>query len=113
MLRNSASGPEIGLPGRILAGLLPGRHRLGTYDLFIGMRTEGEYVEVGERVHYPWLWDTRSPSRCFLELFTSLCFTRNSYHFYCLSRSARYVQIRTLLLEKCGSMLIAMQNTNP
>ena len=23
MLRNSASGPEIGLPGRILAGLLP------------------------------------------------------------------------------------------
>jgi hypothetical protein len=27
MLRNSASGPEIGLPGRILAGLLPGKHR--------------------------------------------------------------------------------------
>ncbi len=27
MLRNSASGPEIGLPGRILAGLLPGNHR--------------------------------------------------------------------------------------
>jgi hypothetical protein len=26
MLRNSASGPEIGLPGRILAGLLPGNH---------------------------------------------------------------------------------------
>ena len=24
MLRNSASGPEFGLPGRILAGLLPG-----------------------------------------------------------------------------------------
>ncbi len=27
MLRNSASGPEIGLLGRILAGLLPGKHR--------------------------------------------------------------------------------------
>ncbi len=27
MLRNSASGPEIGLPGRSLAGLQPGRHR--------------------------------------------------------------------------------------
>ncbi len=27
MLRNSASGPETGLPGRILAGLLPGKHR--------------------------------------------------------------------------------------
>ncbi len=27
MLRNSASGPEIGLPGRILVGLLPGKHR--------------------------------------------------------------------------------------
>ncbi len=27
MLRNSASGPEIGLPGRILAGLLTGKHR--------------------------------------------------------------------------------------
>jgi hypothetical protein len=27
MLRNSASGPEICLPGRILAGLLPGKHR--------------------------------------------------------------------------------------
>ncbi len=27
MLRNSASGPELGLPGRILAGLLPGKHR--------------------------------------------------------------------------------------
>jgi hypothetical protein len=28
MLRNSASGPEIGLPGRILAGLLPGKHEI-------------------------------------------------------------------------------------
>ena len=27
MLRNNASGPEIGLPGRIWAGLLPGKHR--------------------------------------------------------------------------------------
>ncbi len=27
MLRNNASGPEIGLPGRILAGLQPGKHR--------------------------------------------------------------------------------------
>ena len=27
MVRNSASGPEIGLPGRILAGLLPGKHQ--------------------------------------------------------------------------------------
>ncbi len=27
ILRNIASGPEIGLPGRILAGLLPGRHQ--------------------------------------------------------------------------------------
>ncbi len=27
MLRNRASGPEIGLPGRILAGLLPGKNR--------------------------------------------------------------------------------------
>ncbi len=27
MLRNSASGAEIGLPGRILAGLLPGKNR--------------------------------------------------------------------------------------
>jgi hypothetical protein len=27
MLRNNASGPEIGLPGRILAGLLPGKHQ--------------------------------------------------------------------------------------
>ncbi len=27
MLRNSASGPEIGLPGRILAKLLPEKHR--------------------------------------------------------------------------------------
>ena len=27
MLRNSASGPEIGLPGRILARLLPGKNR--------------------------------------------------------------------------------------
>ena len=27
MLRNIASGPEIGLPGRVLAGLLPGQHR--------------------------------------------------------------------------------------
>ncbi len=27
MLRSNASGPEIGLPGRILAGLLPGKHR--------------------------------------------------------------------------------------
>jgi hypothetical protein len=27
MLRKSASGPEIGLPGRILAGLLSGKHR--------------------------------------------------------------------------------------
>ncbi len=27
MFRNNASGPEIGLPGRILAGLLPGEHR--------------------------------------------------------------------------------------
>ena len=27
VLRNSASGPEIGLPGWILAGLLPGKHR--------------------------------------------------------------------------------------
>ncbi len=27
MLRNSASGPAIGLPGRISAGLLPGKHR--------------------------------------------------------------------------------------
>jgi hypothetical protein len=26
MLRNSGSGPEIGLPGQILAGLLPGHH---------------------------------------------------------------------------------------
>ncbi len=29
MLRNSASGPEIGLPGWILAGLLPGKPRNG------------------------------------------------------------------------------------
>ena len=28
-LRNSASGPDIGLPGRILAGLLLGKHRHG------------------------------------------------------------------------------------
>ncbi len=28
MLRNSASGPLIGLPGRILHGLLPGKHRI-------------------------------------------------------------------------------------
>ncbi len=28
MLRNSASGPEIGLPGRILAGLQPGKDRI-------------------------------------------------------------------------------------
>ena len=27
MLRNSASGPEIKLPGLILAGLLPGKHQ--------------------------------------------------------------------------------------
>ncbi len=27
LLRNSASGLEIGLPGRISAGLLPGKHR--------------------------------------------------------------------------------------
>ncbi len=27
MLSNIASRPEIGLPGRILAGVLPGRHR--------------------------------------------------------------------------------------
>ncbi len=27
MLRNSASGPHIGLPGQICAGLLPGKHR--------------------------------------------------------------------------------------
>ncbi len=27
MLRNSASGLAIGLPGRILAGLIPGKHR--------------------------------------------------------------------------------------
>ncbi len=27
MFRNNASGPEIGLPGRILARLLPGKHR--------------------------------------------------------------------------------------
>ncbi len=27
MLRNGASGPEIGLPGTILAGMLPGKHR--------------------------------------------------------------------------------------
>ena len=27
MLRDSASGPSIGLPGWILAGLLPGKHR--------------------------------------------------------------------------------------
>ncbi len=27
MLRNSASGPEIGLPGRILAGLLPRKYQ--------------------------------------------------------------------------------------
>ncbi len=27
MLRNSASGPELGLPGRIFAALLPGKHR--------------------------------------------------------------------------------------
>ncbi len=27
MLRNNASGPEIGLPGRILAGLLPEKHQ--------------------------------------------------------------------------------------
>ncbi len=26
MLHSGASGPEIGLPGRILAGLLPGKH---------------------------------------------------------------------------------------
>ncbi len=26
VLRNSASGPESGLPGRVLAGLLPGKH---------------------------------------------------------------------------------------
>ncbi len=26
MLCNGASGPEIGLPGRIVAGLLPGKH---------------------------------------------------------------------------------------
>ncbi len=29
MLRNNASGPEIGLPGRMSAGLLPGKHRHG------------------------------------------------------------------------------------
>ena len=29
MFHNSASGPEIGLPSRILAGLLPGKHRNG------------------------------------------------------------------------------------
>ncbi len=29
MLRNSASGPEIGLPGQILAGLLPVSHKIG------------------------------------------------------------------------------------
>ena len=28
-VRNNVSGPEIGLPGRILAGLLPGKHRNG------------------------------------------------------------------------------------
>ncbi len=27
MLRNTASGPEMSLPGRIVAGLLPGEHR--------------------------------------------------------------------------------------
>ncbi len=27
MLRNNGSGQDIGLPGRILAGLLPGKHR--------------------------------------------------------------------------------------
>ncbi len=27
MSRNNGSGPEIGLPGRILAGLVPGKHR--------------------------------------------------------------------------------------
>ncbi len=31
MLHNGASGPEIGLPGRILAGLLPGKSKSATW----------------------------------------------------------------------------------
>ncbi len=40
MLRNSASGPEIGLPGRLLAGLLPGNHQ---------NRPSGEPIVVASR----------------------------------------------------------------
>ena len=43
MLRNSASGPEIGLPGRILAGLLPGKHR----NRPSGQRSAGRKADFG------------------------------------------------------------------
>ncbi len=43
MLRNNASGPGIGLPGRILAGLLPGKHR----NRISGRPSAGRRADVG------------------------------------------------------------------
>jgi hypothetical protein len=43
MLRNSTSGPEIGLPGRILAGLLPGKHQ----DRPSGRPKTGRMADLG------------------------------------------------------------------
>jgi hypothetical protein len=49
MLRNNASGPEIGLPGQILAGLLPGIHRHGPSGRppgVLGIRAHGPHINV-------------------------------------------------------------------
>ncbi len=43
MLRNNASGPDIGLPGRSLAGLLPGRHHIRPF----GRPSAGRRADFG------------------------------------------------------------------
>ncbi len=55
MLRNSASGPEIGLPGRILAGLLPGKNRnLPSGRPSAGRRSDlGAFPEAGRPTSGP------------------------------------------------------------
>ncbi len=52
MLRNGGSGPEIGLPGQILAGLLSDKRRAGSY-----FKSNAVGVLVGEQDRKSSIWD--------------------------------------------------------
>ena len=60
MLRINASGPEIGLPDRILAGLLPGKHRIFVFDDLSGslMRILDFSFDGGTENVTKWHWNS-------------------------------------------------------